>query len=94
MLALYGRAADEATGKKAVPGVTDDWAAQSEEVVDPRYLDADGVLAFPLPPLVGRDWGAEATHSEIPLASKATDTEEETPQPDDKNAARRSACRG
>lgn len=87
LLALNGRAADEATGKKAAAGVADDWAAQPEEVVDPRYLDSDGVLAFPLPPLVGRDWGAEATHSEIPLASKATDAEPETPQPDDKNAA-------
>jgi hypothetical protein len=86
LMTLYGRAADDATGKKAVPGVADDWAAQPEEVVDPRYLDADGVLAFPLPPLVGRDWGKEATHSEIPLASKAADAEPEAPQPEDKNA--------
>jgi hypothetical protein len=84
LLTLYGRAADE--GKKAIPGVADDWAAKPEEIVDPRYLDADGVLAFPLPPLVGRDWGAEATHSEIPLASKATDAEPDAPQPEDKNA--------
>ncbi|HEY4232386.1 MAG TPA: hypothetical protein VGM76_03100, partial [Lacipirellulaceae bacterium] len=86
-LAIYGRPADEASGTAAMRGVTTDWAAQSEEIVDPRYLDDGGVLAVPLPPLVGRDWGAEVTHSEIPLASKATDKEEESPKPaDDKQA--------
>jgi hypothetical protein len=84
LLTLYGRAAEEE--KKAIPGVVDDWAARPEELADPRYLDDDGVLAFPLPPLVGRDWGAEVTHSEIPLASKATDAEPETPQPEEKKA--------
>jgi hypothetical protein len=79
-LAIYGQAGEE--GKPVKRGMTTDWAAQSEEIVDPRYLDEGGVLAVPLPPLVGRDWGAEVTHSEIPLASKATDTEEETPKPD------------
>jgi hypothetical protein len=87
LLTLYGRAADESAGIKAVPGVVDDWAAEAVEVVDPRYLDNDGVLAFPLPPLVGRDWGAEVSHSEIPLASKASaEPEPDAPQPDDKQA--------
>ncbi|HEY2415502.1 MAG TPA: hypothetical protein VGI40_24885 [Pirellulaceae bacterium] len=81
-LTLNGRTGEE--GKKSIPGVADDWAARSEEVVDPRYLDDDGVLAFPLPPMVGRGWGAEVTHSDIPLASQATDTEAETPQPEEK----------
>jgi hypothetical protein len=82
-LAIFGRAADEASGTAAKRGMTTDWAAQSEEIVDPRYLDEGGVLAVPLPPLVGRDWGVEATHSEIPLASKATVTDEEAAKPDD-----------
>jgi hypothetical protein len=84
-LAIYGQAGDDAAGTKPKRGMTTDWAAQSEEIVDPRYLDDSGVLAVPLPPLVGRDWGAEVTHSEIPLASKATDTEEEAAKPADDN---------
>jgi hypothetical protein len=76
-----------AEGKDAVPGIITDWAAQTPEIVDPRYLDDGGALTVPLPPLVGRDWGAEATHSQIPLTSKATDSEEEAPKPaDDKQA--------
>ena len=79
-MSLYGQAGEE--GKPAKRGMTTDWAAQSEEIVDPRYLDEGGVLAVPLPPLVGRNWGGDVTHSEIPLASKATDTEDEAPKPD------------
>jgi hypothetical protein len=41
------------------------------EVVDPRYLSPDG-LVYPLPPLVGRLWGKDATHPDIPLISDAT----------------------
>ena len=56
------------------------------EVVDPRYLDG-GVLAFPLPPLVGRDWGSEVTHSEIPLAVDAVPEEDEEAEEKKKPAA-------
>ena len=51
------------------------WAAQVPEVVDDRYLDY--VLTFPLPPLAGRDWGADVTHSDIPLAVDTPPLEEE-----------------
>jgi hypothetical protein len=75
---LYGSAAELAANPnaKSKPGVVTDWVSQMPEVVDPRYLEG-GVLAFPLPPLVGRDWGAEVTHSEIPLAVDAVPEEEE-----------------
>ena len=52
-----------------------DWAGQPIEPVDPRYIDT--MLTLPLPPLVGRDWGAEATHPDIPLAINAPPPEEE-----------------
>jgi hypothetical protein len=54
---------------------TTTWAAQVPEVVDDRYLDY--ILTFPLPPLAGRDWGADVTHSEIPLAVDTPPLEEE-----------------
>ena len=43
-----------------------DWAQGQEEVVDSRSFEP--LLTFPLPPIVGREWGKEATHSDIPLA--------------------------
>jgi hypothetical protein len=49
---------------------------QSLEPVDPRYMDPNRVLALPLPPLVGRDWGADVTHPDIPLAINAPPPEE------------------
>lgn len=51
-----------------------DWAGQSIEPVDARWTDQ--VLTLPLPPLVGRDFGEEATHSEIPLAKDAPPPED------------------
>ncbi|MEX2307346.1 MAG: hypothetical protein WD738_07125 [Pirellulales bacterium] len=51
------------------------WAGQPMEPVDPRYLDP--VLTLPLPPLVGREWGADATHPDIPLAINAPPMEEQ-----------------
>jgi hypothetical protein len=76
--ALYGKPEDLVAKKRAVKGVVTDWAMQMPEIVDPRYL-GEGTLAFPLPPLVGRDWGSEVTHSEIPLAADAVElTEEDT----------------
>jgi len=47
--------------------------------VDERYTDY--VLTFPLPPLVGRDWGTEATHPEIPLSIHAPPPEPEMDMP-------------
>ena len=74
---LEGRVATDGTVEKK--GATTDWAARYPEVVDLRYLEGSGLLAFPLPPLVGRDWGRDlvASHSEIPLASDAVEMEEE-----------------
>jgi hypothetical protein len=51
------------------------WAGMSPDVIDPRY--SDYVLTFPLPPLVGRDWGREATHPDIPLIAETPPLEEE-----------------
>jgi hypothetical protein len=52
-------------------------------VIDARF--ADYILTFPLPPLVGRDWGPEATHPDIPLIADTPPLEEEVsplgPQP-------------
>ncbi len=85
---LYGKP-EELTAnakKSAVKGVVTDWAMQMPEIVDPRYL-GEGTLAFPLPPLVGRDWGSEVTHSEIPLAADAEEPTEEEKKPDAGKAA-------
>ena len=57
--------------------IAKEWAAEMPELVDQRYLDFEGLLAFPLPPLLGRDWGAEVTHPDIPLAINAPPPEEE-----------------
>jgi hypothetical protein len=85
---LYGSQSDSPDAKGR-PGVVTNWAAPSEEVVDPRYLDSDGLLAFPLPPMVGHDWGSEVTHSDIPLASAATP--EDSAAASDADAAKQAA---
>jgi hypothetical protein len=54
-----------------------DWAGQPMDPVDSRYTDQ--MLTLPLPPLVGRDWGADATHPDIPLAINAPPPEAEEP---------------
>jgi hypothetical protein len=91
--ALYGEPEDVTpTGRKrAVKGAVTDWAMQMPDIVDPRYL-GEGTLAFPLPPLVGRDWGREVTHSEIPLATDAQELPDAEKSPDaEDNAAPESA---
>ena len=81
---LYGATEDMTVPNATIaPFVTQNWAGEMPEVVDPRYLVASS-LVFPLPPLVGRDWGSEVTHPDIPLASEAVETEEgksNTPAP-------------
>jgi hypothetical protein len=82
MKSLFGNQATATVGDGATPtGVTAKWVAQMPEIVDPRYLDG-GVLTFPLPPLVGRDWGREVTHTDVPLAIEAVP--EETKKPEEK----------
>jgi hypothetical protein len=51
------------------------WADEAQEVVAEQYLDQ--ALLFPLPPLLHRDWGSEATHPDIPLAINAPPEEDE-----------------
>ena len=53
------------------------WAGMSPDVIDGRF--SDYVLTFPLPPLVGRDWGEDATHPDIPLIANTPPLEQETP---------------
>jgi hypothetical protein len=56
-----------------------EWASGGpmDEVVDERYLDFERILAYPLPPLALRDWSADVTHPEIPLAINAPPEEYE-----------------
>jgi hypothetical protein len=56
------------------------WAGgPSQDVIDSRF--AVYPLTLPLPPLVGREWGSEATHPDIPLAINTPPLETETQQP-------------
>lgn len=48
------------------------------DVVDSRYTEFP--LTLPLPPLVGREWGAEATHPDIPWGPYTPPLETDTPQ--------------
>ena len=75
---LFGKGDDvtQSAKKGPTPAVVTKWVTQIPESVDPRFLEG-GSLAFPLPPLVGRDWGREVTHSEIPLAIDAVELEED-----------------
>ena len=43
------------------------WPANPAEVIDNKY--SHPLLTHPLPPLLLRDWGEHATHSEMPLVS-------------------------
>jgi hypothetical protein len=64
---------------KLYDAITKFWAngSPAADVVDDRYKDP--ILTLPLPPLVGRDWGAEATHPDIPLIWNTPPLEEEIP---------------
>ncbi len=62
-----------------------EWAGPAFEPVDSRWTDS--LLTMPLPPLVGRDFGADATHPDIPLAINAPPIEQQIePLPTDKPA--------
>lgn len=75
---LFGKEESMADSAVVKQAVTTKWVSQMPEIVDPRYLEG-GALAFPLPPLVGRDWGAEVTHSDVPLAVDAVPEKETKP---------------
>lgn len=53
------------------------WAGMSPDVVDARF--SDPILTFPLPPLVGRDWGNEAKHPDFPTIADTPPLEQEVP---------------
>jgi hypothetical protein len=69
----------QAAFKKLVDAATQFWAGGiPQDVVDSRYAEVP--LTLPLPPLVGRVWGAEATHPDIPWGPYTPVLEPETPQ--------------
>lgn len=53
------------------------WAGMSPDVIDSRF--SDYILTFPLPPLVGRDWGPEAKHPDFPTLAETPPLEMEQP---------------
>src|SRR4051794_525265 len=55
------------------------WAGggPAPDIVDPRFTDL--VLTLPLPPLVGRDWGPEVCHPDIPLNPPPLENQVVTP---------------
>ncbi len=55
------------------------WAGMPPDVVDPHFIDP--LLTLPLPPLVGRDWGTNATHPDIPLLGPDTPAFDEELKP-------------
>lgn len=83
---LYGKETTTPEQADSQPRfLTRDWVPGLGEIVDPRYMGT-GPLVFPLPPLVGRDWSREATHTEIPLAIDNVQLEEEKKPADAKPA--------
>jgi hypothetical protein len=56
-----------------------EWATGTMEPVDARWTDA--MLTLPLPPMVGRNFGEDATHPDIPLAKDAPPPEDQTLTP-------------
>jgi hypothetical protein len=56
-----------------------EWAGGgAAEVVDFNYLYPRPGLVYPLPPLIGREWGREATHPDIPLLKDNVPVEQPT----------------
>lgn len=51
------------------------WAEMSPDVINEHYMDF--VLTSPLPPLVGRDWGQEASHPDFPTLANTPQFEQE-----------------
>lgn len=92
---------------KTIERAVADWADEMEEIVDPDYLDES--LTVPLPALVGREWGAEVVHSDVPLAAETEaklaklddapveddlDEDDETDFSDEGDDGRRGGARG
>jgi hypothetical protein len=67
------------------------WATGiSPDVIDERF--AEYPLTLPLPPLIGREWGSEATHPDIPLAINTPPLEDENLQRATGDAAQQPAA--
>jgi hypothetical protein len=70
------------SGKKPWPAVTGrtiadavyDWPMEMEEIADTRYVHP--LLTFPLPPLVGQNWGERAKLADVPLQADFNADEE------------------
>ena len=70
------------TGKRPWPAVAGmtiadavaDWPMEMEEVADTRYVHP--LLTFPLPPLVGQNWGDRAKLEDVPLQADYNAEEE------------------
>ncbi|MCI0332952.1 MAG: hypothetical protein L0228_06985 [Planctomycetes bacterium] len=75
-----GKFVNEASVVKLAGVASTEWAGPAIEPVDSRWTDS--LLTMPLPPLVGRDFDADATHPDIPLAVNAPPVEQEiAPEP-------------
>ncbi len=75
-----GHAVAKAAFDKYLNAAQQFWAGgMSPDVVDSRY--AEYPITLPLPPLVGREWGADATHPDIPWGPNTPPLETENAQP-------------
>lgn len=71
--AYAGKFVNDVTIAKLAERAGTEWAAPALEPVDSRWTDM--LLTLPLPPLVGRNFGADVTHPDIPLAINAPPVE-------------------
>lgn len=60
---------------QTIPAAMADWVGEAEELLDGSHFHP--VLTFPLPALVGKNWGPEVVHSDLPLASETAALQEE-----------------
>lgn len=72
VVAMTGGKATKIVSADAIDKLIADWAGGQEPLVDGRFEHPS--LTTPLPPLVGKPWGAEVVHSDAPLQSE-TDAE-------------------
>jgi hypothetical protein len=76
--------------EKLMTAASQFWAGGlTQDVIDDRF--AEFPLTLPLPPLTGREWGAEATHPDIPLAINTPPLEDERAQAEAKAAEQQPA---
>jgi hypothetical protein len=62
------------------------WGGTAAELVDKRFVDADGVLVYPLAQRVGGEWGAEVAHlPDIPVGDVGTPAPAPAPVEEEKH---------